>query len=381
VSVEGTCQSRFGAIAEILQRNLDSGADLGASVAVAMEGELVVDVWGGWADQERSQSWESDTITNVWSSTKTMTALCALVLADRGELDLYARVAHYWPEFAANGKQDVQVRHLLSHTSGVSGWAQPIEVSDLYDWERSTSLLAVQAPWWEPGTASGYHSFSFGHLIGEVIRRITGLKLGEFFAREIAGPLHADFHIGLHPRHFHRVSNVVPPAPPPPMDPSTMDMESVMVKTFTGPAPGPGASIAWTPAWRQADIGAANGHGNARSIAKVQAAVSNGGESGGVRLLSQSTIDLIFDEQANGSDLVLGVPLRFGIGFALPNSSVPDLPEGRLCFWSGWGGSLVVNDLEHRMTFSYVMNRMGDGLLGADERGFELFRAARDAVK
>ncbi|MEN9505727.1 MAG: hypothetical protein RI958_1653 [Actinomycetota bacterium] len=374
--VQGTVDERFVAMREVLQRNLDSGADLGASVAVVLDGEMVVDLWGGWADQERTVAWERDTITNVWSSTKTMMALCALVLVDRGELDVFAPVARYWPEFAANGKAGIEVRHLLSHTSGVSGWAQPVTVDDLYDWEKSTSMLAAQEPWWEPGTASGYHALNQGHLVGEVVRRITGSKLGEFFAQEIAGPLGADFHIGLDPAQFHRVSPVVPP-PPLPIDFSTVDLDSVMVKTFTGPAPE--ASVAWTSEWRQADIGAANGHGNARSVARVQSAITNGGVVDGVRLLSPATIDLIFQEQARGVDLVLGVESRFGIGYGLPNPLLPVPVDARLCYWGGWGGSLVINDLDHAMTITYMMNRMESGLVG-DTRGFDLIMAAMAAV-
>lgn len=374
--VQGTCDERFAKMRDLLAANIASGADVGASVAVAVEGEIVVDLWGGWADADRTTAWQRDTITNVWSSTKTMMALAALVLVERGELDVFAPVAKYWPEFAQNGKEAVEVRHLLSHTSGVSGWAQPVVVEDIYDWEASTSKLAEQAPWWEPGTASGYHALNQGHLVGEVIRRITGLKLGEFFAKEVTGPLDADFHIGLDPSQFHRASNVIPP-PPLPMDLATLDMDSVMVKTFTGPAPD--ASVSWTPAWRQADIGAANGHGNARSVAQVQAIISNRGVAGGTTLLSEETIDLIFREQSNGTDLVLGLPVRFGIGFALPNEMVPHLPSGRVAFWGGWGGSSVVNDVDRRMTVTYMMNRMADGLLG-DERGFGLVRAAYDAL-
>lgn len=374
--VQGTCDSRFEAVRDVLQRNVDSGADLGASVAVVIEGEPVVDLWGGWADVDTTQPWQRDTITNVWSSTKTMMALSALVLVERGELDVYAPVSKYWPEFAANGKEGIAVRHLMSHTSGVSGWEQPVEVTDLYDWEKSTSMLARQAPWWTPGTASGYHALNQGHLVGEVIRRITGLKLGEFFAKEVAGPLGADFHIGLDPSEFHRVSNVVPP-PPLPIDLATLDPASVMVKTFTGPAPD--ASVAWTPEWRQADIGAANGHGNARSVARVQSVVTNGGQVDGIRLLSPKTIDLIFDEQANGMDLVLGIPVRFGIGYGLPNELMPVPPDARLCFWGGWGGSMVINDLDHRMTITYMMNRMEAGLVG-DTRGFDIILAAMTAV-
>ena len=374
--IQGTCDARFGAMVDLLSANIDSGADVGASVAVTLDGEMVVDIWGGWADEAKTEPWQDDTITNVWSTTKTMTSLAALVLVDRGELDVFAPVARYWPEFAANGKESVEVRHLMSHTSGVSAWAQPVVVDDIYDWEKSTSMLAAPAPWWQPGTASGYHALNQGHLVGEVIRRITGLKLGEFFAKEVAGPLGADFHIGLDPVHFHRVSNVIPP-PPLPIDLTTIDPDSVMVKTFTGPAPD--ASVAWTPEWRQADIGAANGHGNARSVARLQSLVACGGEVDGVRLLSPATCELIFTEQANGVDLVLGMPVRFGIGYGLKSETFPYLPDGRICFWGGWGGSMIIVDLDRRMTISYMMNRMEAGLVG-DFRGEGLTRAAYDAV-
>lgn len=371
--IHGTCDPRFEKMREILSANIDSGEDVGASVAVVHNGEMVVDIWGGWVDEKHSAPWSSDTIVNVWSSTKTQMALCALMLADRGELDLDAPVATYWPEFAANGKGGVLVRHLLSHTSGVSGWDQPIEVSDLYDWTKSTAKLAAQAPWWEPGTSSGYHALNQGHLVGEVIRRITGLKLGEFFRREVAEPLGLDFHIGLRESEFGRVSNVIPP-PPLPVDMSQLDPNSVVVKTFSGPAPG--AEAAWTREWRQADIGAANGHGNARSLAWAQSAISNGGVVRGHRLLGQKTIDQIFRVQSDGMDQVLMAPVKFGIGYGLPNPTVAHLPmDRRACFWGGWGGSAIVNDLDLGLTVTYVMNRMAEGLLG-DNRGTSLVSAA-----
>ena len=375
VTVEGTCDERFAAMRDVLAANIASGADLGASVAVVLQGEPVVDLWGGWADHERTVPWQADTLVNVWSTTKTMMALSALTLMDRGELDPYQKVAHYWPEFAQNGKADIEVRHLLSHTSGVSGWDQPVAVDDIYDWEKSTSMLAAQAPWWEPGSASGYHALNQGHLVGEVIRRITGQKLGEYFAAEIAGPIGADFHIGLAPSEFGRVSPVVPP--PLPIDLATLDLTSPMVRTFTGPAPQ--ADVAWTAEWRQADIGAANGHGNARSVAKVQSAITNGGAVGGVQLLSPATIERIFDVQSDGVDLVLGVPERFGLGYGLPCDGMPFPLDAKVCFWGGWGGSMIVNDLEHGMTVAYMMNRMEAGLVG-DTRGFDLISAAFAAL-
>ncbi len=281
----GTCSARFDPLRELFAAKLESGEDLGASLAVNIDGEVVVDLWGGWADEARTVPWGENTISNVFSTTKTMTSLAALVLVDRGELDLDATVAKYWPEFAARGKAGIKVRHLLSHTSGVSGWEQPITLEDLYDWDKSTAVLAAEAPWWEPGTASGYHMLTYGHLIGEVIRRITGQRLGEFFAAHIAGPLGADFHIGLPPSEFHRVANVVPPpVVPPPVPLDQLDPNSVAFKTWTNPTMPLESS--WTERWRRADIGAANGHGNARSVARLQSAVACGGEVDGVRLLS-----------------------------------------------------------------------------------------------
>lgn len=359
----GTCRARFDPLRELFAAKLASGEDLGASLAVSLDGEPVVDLWGGWADEARTVPWGEDTITNVFSTTKTMTALAALVLVDRGELDLDASVANYWPEFAARGKAAVKVRHLLAHTSGLAGWEQPVTVEDLYDWEKSTALLAAQAPWWEPGTASGYHALTFGHLVGEVVRRVTGLRPREFLAAEVAGPLGADFHIGLPRSEFHRVANVVPP-PEFAIDLGQLDPASVAYKTHTNPAVR--AEWSWTDAWRRADLGAVNGHGNARSAARLQSVVACGGAVGGVRLLSSDTISRIFDVQSDGADLVLGIRLRLGVGYGLPPMPevFPFLPEGRICCWGGWGGSLVLADADRRLTFAYVMNRMAPGLVG-----------------
>lgn len=359
--MSGTSDDRFQPLVDIVEQQLASGYDLGASLAVAVDGELVCDVWGGWVDEARSAPWQADTITNVWSTTKTMTALSALLLVDRGGLDPDEKVATYWPEFGTNGKNEILVRHIMSHTSGVSAWAQPVTPDDVLDEEKATAMLADQEPWWEPGTASGYHALNQGHLVGEVIRRIDGRGLEQFFAEEIAGPLDADFTIGSPPENHPRIADVVPPPPLP--IPEDADPESVMIKTFTGPAPE--ADIAHTPEWRAATVGAANGHGNARSVAKIQAAVSNGGSAGGVELLSSATVDRIFDVQSNGVDLVLGLPVRFGLGYALASEDDPlGVTSGRVCYWGGWGGSVVINDLANRVTMAYMMNRMQPGLVG-----------------
>lgn len=361
--ISGSCPEQFEKVADALARSIDDGQDLGASVAITVDGEMVADFWGGFVDEARTTPWQRDTIVNVWSTTKTMAALCALVLADRGQLDLDAPVADYWPEFAANGKGGILVRHVLSHTSGVSGWAQPVTVEDLYDQDRAAEILAGQEPWWEPGTASGYHALNQGHLVGELVRRITDQSLGQFFRAEIAEPLDADFHIGLAPEHDARVAPLVPP-PPLPFDLEEMDPDSPAIKTFTGPVFE--AVVANTEPWRRAEIGAANGHGNARSVARVQSVVANGGTVDGVSLLSQPTIDRIFDVQSDGIDLVLGLPLKFGIGYGLPVAeTVPYIPaDSRICFWGGYGGSVIILDLDRRMTFAYMMNQMAAGIIG-----------------
>lgn len=375
--INGTCDDRFSALRQVLSDSIDSDTDLGASVAVTVDGEMVVDLWGGWADADKTTPWGEHTITNVWSTTKTMTSLSALVLVDRGELDVYEKVATYWPEFGANGKADVEVRHLMSHTSGVSGWAQPVEVADIFDWDKSTAMLAAQEPWWEPGTASGYHALNQGHLVGEVVRRVSGRGLGQFFADEIAGPLGADFHIGLPPEADERVAPVIPP-PPGPIAAGDIAPDSVAFKTFTGPAPA--ADVSWTEEWRRADIGAANGHGNARSVARCQSVISNGGEVDGVRLLSPETIELIFDQQSSGVDQVLGLPMNFGIGYGLPEAETfPHVRAGKVCHWGGWGGSIIVNDLDLNMTVAYMMNKMADALVG-DPRGLNIANTAYAAV-
>ena len=354
---------------ETLSASLDAGTDVGASVAVLVGGEPVVDIWGGTVDEAGTAPWAEDTITNVWSMTKTMTFLCALMLADRGELDFYAPVATYWPEFKAGGKESVEVRHLMAHTAGLPGWDEPMVAEDLADWEKCTSLLAAQEPWWEPGTASGYHAVTQGYLVGEVIRRITGVSVGTWFASEVAGPLGADFFIGLPESEDHRVSMVIPP---PPLDLENLNPSELAIRAMTNPpidATYP--RHAW---WRRCEIPAANGHGNARSVAAVQSIVAGRGEARGVRLLSDEGCDRIFNEQIHGTDLILGAEYRFGKGYGLSSSMMPIGP--RACFWGGYGGSLIVMDQDAELTVCYAMNKMDGGLAVGDMRGANIVMAA-----
>jgi CubicO group peptidase (beta-lactamase class C family) len=364
----GAFDERFAGVADALAANLERGVDVGASVAVVLDGEPVVDIWGGDRDKDRTEPWERDTIVNVFSTTKTMTALCALILADRGELDLDAPVARYWPQFDQAGKRSIEVRELLGHTSGLSGWEEPLAVEELADWERCTSLLAAQAPWWEHGTASGYHAVTQGYLIGEVVRRITGVTIGQFFKETVADPLGADFHIGLPSEADGRVAPLIPH---PPDDPAELGLPELGLRTLANPLiVGEVTAEEW---WQRAEIPAANGHGNARSVAAIQSIVACGGEARGTRLLSEDGVAAIFRRQSDGRDLVLNVPLCFGMGYGLASESMPMGP--RTCAWGGYGGSLVVNDLDARITMAYVMNRMEGGLLG-DLRGSSIVTAA-----
>jgi CubicO group peptidase (beta-lactamase class C family) len=370
-TVEGTCDPRFEGVRAALASNLEQGKDVGACAAVTVDGQLVADVWGGHQDVEKTVPWERDTIINVWSTTKTMAALSMLVLVDRGEIDVDEPVATYWPEFKAEGKENVAVKHLMSHTAGLSGWQEPMAPEDLYDWEKATSLLAAQAPWWEPGTASGYHAITQGYLEGEVVRRVTGQTIGTFFREQLADPIGADMHIGTPAECDDRVAKVIPP---PPLDAlaAGADPDSIAIRTLSNPPLD--AAQSWTIPWRRAEIPAAGGHGNARSVAQVQSILACGGELNGTRFFSEGTANLVFREMANGTDLVLGVPLVHGIGYGLPGQMLP-LPNARTCFWGGWGGSLIIIDLDARMTVSFVMNRMGEGTVG-DDRAAAIILAA-----
>ncbi len=211
MSVSGLAEGKYAGVKSVMEASLASGADIGASFCVTQGGETVIDIWGGHADPEKTSEWERDTIVNVYSTTKTMAALTALMLADRGVFDLHDRVAKFWPEFAAEGKEDVTIAQLLSHSAGLSGWKEQLQREDLYDWSKCTDLLARQAPFWEPGTAPGYHALTQGYLIGEVVRRATGKTIGTVFREEIAEPLGADFHIGLPASEDSRVATLQPP--------------------------------------------------------------------------------------------------------------------------------------------------------------------------
>ncbi len=374
VEVHGTCEPGFEPVQDAFVANFEQGLELGACAAVTVDGRSVVDIWAGDADQH-GRPWDADTIINVYSTTKTMAATCVLMLVDRGDLDLDASVATYWPEFAANGKEGVLLRHVLGHTAGVPGFDPPLAPTDLYDWDAVCANLAAQSPWWEPGSVSGYHAVTQGFLEGEVVRRVTGRSVGTFFREEVAEPLGADFYIGLPASEDGRVAELVPPdmgIAQGELDPSSVGARVLLSCPLDGTEPS-------TRAWRNAEIPAAGGTGNARSVARVHSALACGGEVDGVRLLSAEGVERIQTVQHFDDDLVLGTKMRLGTGFGLISEATPLSQNPRSFFWGGWGGSLAMVDPDAHLSVAYVMNRMASGLVG-DLRGAMVVLAAGAAV-
>ena len=363
VEIDGRCEARFAAVRAAFAANFAAGREVGASFAATVDGVPVVDLWGGHIDAARSRPWQRDTIVNLFSTTKAITALCAHVLVERGLLDVDAPVARYWPEFAEHGKDGIAVRHVLSHSAGLAALRRPLPTEALFDWERMVAALAAEPPWWEPGSVSGYHAMTYGHLVGELIRRLTGLTPGAFCRQVITEPLGADFHIGLPAMEDGRVADmVVPSHEENAAAGAAIDPESLLGKVLGNPPLRP--ELANTRAWRAAEIPAANGHGNAASVARILAALACDGALDGVRLLSPATLAQAIREQSYGRDLVLGLRLRWGLGFMLSSAELPLGPNPRTFGHGGWGGSLAFADLDARVSWAYVMNKMSPGTTG-----------------
>ncbi|MQY37505.1 hypothetical protein SRB17_55090 [Streptomyces sp. RB17] len=361
--VHGHCDARFAAVREAFEDNFRDRGELGAAVAVTVDGSTVVDLWGGWADVAGTRPWERDTLVNVWSTTKGPVALCAHLLADRGLLDLDAPVSAYWPEFAAEGKDAVLVRHLLSHRAGLSGLREPHSLADLYDWELTTARLAATEPWWEPGTRSGYHALTYGFLVGEVVRRVSGLRPGAFLEREVTGPLGIDFTVGLPAKEAGRAAELVHP-------PAVSRSEQAAIFSQLAPAalaaltnPVVGAAAANTPEWRAAEIPAANGHGTARAVAALYGVFAGLGSHGSRRILSPEAAERVREGQGRCVDLVLGAGVggetEIGLGLWLSGPRGSYGPNPRAFGHDGFGGSCGLADPEAGVSLGYVMNRMG----------------------
>ena len=368
LAVRGTVTPGWEGVRTAFAANFAAGREVGASVCVTLRGQTVVDLWAGDRGPDGGP-WERDTIVNVYSTTKTMCSTALVMLIDRGLVDPNEPVATYWPEFAANGKAAITVGQAMSHTSGLAGFEPAIEAETLYDWERCCEILAAMEPWWEPGTAAGYHAITHGYLQGEIVRRVDGRTLGTFFREEIAEPLDADFHIGFGPEHDDRCGELIPPGAWALSDGVT-DLARRVGESCRLDATEPRSR-----AWRAAEIPAAGGFGNARSVGRVHSALACGGTVDGVTLMRPETVARIAEEQYAGPDLVFGgADLRYGLGVGLPSSRVP-FPSPNSFFWGGWGGSLAVIDPDTQMTVSYVMNRMAQTLLGYTRGGGILLAA------
>ncbi|MER6052116.1 serine hydrolase domain-containing protein [Streptomyces sp. NPDC001793] len=390
-TVNGRCAPGFEGVRTAFEGNFRAGREVGAAVAVMLDGEPVVDLWAGRADADGVRPWERDTLVNVYSTTKGMTALCAHLLVDRGELDLDAPVARYWPEFAREGKESLPVRWLLCHRAGLPAPREPLAEGRAYDWEYVCDALANTPPWWEPGTAQGYHATTFGYLVGEVVRRITGQSLGTFLRREITGPLGADLFVGTpaaeHPRCADMVGQLdeelfdarYPHLPNPPvrgiaehpLAPVTLALRYVPIGDVN------------SAAYRSAEIPAGNGHATARGLAAVYAALAGG------RLVGPATLEAMRRSQSRPDepDLTLGAfapagrgsAYRWGLGYML-NDRGQAGPNRRAFGHGGAGGSYAFADPENGLAYAYTMNRFGGGTSGEDPRSRALVAAVYTAL-
>jgi CubicO group peptidase (beta-lactamase class C family) len=384
MTIDGNCDPRFAPVRAAFADNFESRGDVGAAVAVTIDGKPVVDLWGGYADKARTRPWTRDTIVNVYSATKGVTATCLNRLVDQGRVDLDAPVARYWPEFAQAGKDRLPVRWLLSHRAGLPAVRKPLPPDALLRWDVMTTALAEQEPWWEPGTKHGYHALTFGHLVGEVVHRVSGKSVGAYCREEIAGPLGLDFHIGLEAREDSRCAEVIAaPAPPPgqhnPLADAAKDPQSITAKAVNNP---PGALKLDTinsRAWRGAEIPAANGHTNARALSRFYGALARGGELDGVRILSPEQIQRCRTQESDGIDAVLSVPMRFGLGYRLTQPAAKYGPNPHSFGHTGAGGSLGFADPDAKLGFAYTMNQMGSQLL-LDPRVAALLEAIYSAI-
>lgn len=387
VPIEGFCDPRFSNVRDVFEEAFEKNGEVGAAISFTLDGESVVDLWGGYVDEEQSQPWQQDTLVNTYSTTKGMTTLCAHQLVERGKIDLDAPVATYWPEFAQAGKESITFRCLITHQAGLPAIRQPLTKEAFSDWDPIVSALAAETPWWEPGTQHGYHAMTFGHLVGEVIRRVSGQSVGQWFRNHVADPLDADFHIGLPEAEHKRVSDMIgsivapklgntkegasgKPAPriKGPMGQFLRDMAdpTTMVGAAFSNPPQPRQFVN-SAAWRSAEIPAANGHCTAHALARIYGALSRGGEIDGVRLLDPASIDTARTLQVSGPDAVLaGMDIHYGLGFMLQSQVMPlsPVPGSGAFGHPGAGGSLGMADPTARVGFGYVMNKIKPGLMG-----------------
>ena len=374
----GYCDPRFEQVADVLRHSLESKFEVGASFAVEIEGEMVMDLWGGHKDAERTMPWQQDTIVNVFSVTKGVTAICAAKLIEQGRLDLHQKVSHYWPEYGCNGKENTTVLDFLCHRAAMFGFRDQVPLDDWTNWGQFTGMLAAQAPFAEPNSIQAYHALTFGWLVGELIRRVDGRTVGVYFKEEIANPLGLDFAIGLDDSDMARCAqmlmldelpsisqlNVLKYLPDFLLSKSLTNIKAAVSRGFN-PIAFDGRAMdnpdfANTNEWRRAEIPAANGHGTASSLATLYGILSNGGSRDGNEVLKPETIELLRTVHSNGPDMVLfGLNYKFGLGHML---NAPITPIGRnrsesMFGHTGIGGAVVFGDVEKKLGFSFFNNQ------------------------
>lgn len=378
-SIHGEHDPRFDGVRDAFAATFAAPTEIGAALAVTVDGRPVVDLWAGSMDRAGTQPWERDTLVTVFSTTKGLTAMCAHRLVDQGRLDLDAPVARYWPEFAAAGKERVLVRSLLDHRAGLPAIREPLPPDAMFDWDLMIRTLAAEEPWWAPDEKHGYHAVTFGWLVGEVVRRASGKTVGAYFREEIAGPLGLDAHIGMDESNDARCAHVRPGPRPSGGEETLFDRilkapESMPAKAFMNPMTMLMPGVLASRAWRGFEVPSVNGHTTARSLARLYGALACGGALEGVRVLSPESIRRCYTERSFGMDEILGVSTRFGLGFMLSQPGASFGPNETAFGHPGAGGSLGFADPVARVGFGYVMNRMGTEIL-VDPRASGLIEA------
>lgn len=367
---EGFCDSRFELVRKEFERNLRERGDVGAGVAVVVGGAPVVDLWGGWLDAGRTRPWAHDSIVNVWSLGKAVTAVCLLQQVEAGRVELEAPVARYWPEFAQAGKAELPVKYLLSHQAGLPAVAKPLAPgTNLLSWETMTSALAEQEPWWTPGERFGYHVNTFGFLAGEVLRRVDGRSVGTYIREELAEKHGIDFLVGFGAEEDARVADWIPyqaeageesQRPWLERDPATLSgVELARILAYQNPPGHPEGGVN-SRMWRAAEYPSTNPHSNARALARIFGGLADGGKIDGKRVLAPELIERANTIEADGDDVVLGRPNRFGLGFQLTNPGIRPLgPNPRAFGHYGNGAVLGFADPDAGVGFGFVCNRAG----------------------
>jgi len=368
-------------VKDVLLDAFESGREVGAAVAVIVDGHPVVDLWHGHVDRRRQRLWREDTLVCMFSVTKAMTAVCMLQALDRGLLELDTPVAAYWPEFRTNGKEPITLRHLLCHQAGLVGFHDPVDRDILYDWPRFVAGLERECPWWEPGSKHGYHARTFGFLLGEVLRRRSGISIGQWFRDEIAIPLGLDFAIGLRDADLPRCAQMIPARVRPGQSLDLSPSARQMMKDFNDPStptgaafqnPAMGAGYMNSREFRQAEIPAANGHGTARAAAAMFDALA--------QHVSAETLGLATTTHSLGPDDVLRSLTHFGLGLMLHHDDAPLARHG--CFGhAGAGGSIAFHDPELRLSFCFAMNQMEVGVISGGTTATRLTQAVYDCLQ